>query len=386
MKMVKSMPIESNFKEVSPMKKLFALVLAVLLLSGCAAAPAETTAGTETPPSVTTAPSTEPATEPTTVPTTAPTEPAVPYDTFFSQEIVRPVDYYFYRLFLFNNQITGPDKGTFFYLVDNSSLEFLVVDPELLGYVVLCSRDGDIALRPLSDEKMSVAKPASAEYCAAISEDHSVLWKLPYAENAQPEALYTDPFSRISQPYFFENCLFFLAGVDEDTDGIYRLYVPENRLDLLVKDLPPMTGDLDVTYDVISNVTVAWEIYYKITEAQMEEYWEAPDLMGGKSPQGFFSDVLGQPDVTLAYLEENKYTEELWQYRSALGRYLYGQDTDVIHRYYRNFLTGEERECSGCYTWEAGVVSVVYPDGTRRPVEENSNSELWWLDSYYQKK
>ena len=38
------------------MKKLFALVLAMLLLSGCAAAPAETTAGTETPPSVTTAP------------------------------------------------------------------------------------------------------------------------------------------------------------------------------------------------------------------------------------------------------------------------------------------------------------------------------------------
>ena len=74
------------------MKKLSALVLAMLLLSGCAAAPAETTARTETPPSVTTAPSTEPATEPTTVPTTAPTEPAVPYDTFFSQEIVRPVE------------------------------------------------------------------------------------------------------------------------------------------------------------------------------------------------------------------------------------------------------------------------------------------------------
>ena len=367
------------------MKKLFALVLAVLLLSGCAAAPAETTAGTETPPSVITAPSTEPATEATMVPTTAPTEPAVPYDTFFSQEIVRPVDYYFYRLFLSNDQITGPDKGTFFYLVDDSSLEFLVVDPELLGYVVLCSRDGDIALRPLSDEKMSVAKPASAEYCAAIFEDHSVLWKLPYAENAQPEALYTDPFSRISQPYFFENCLFFLAGVDEDTDGIYRLYVPENRLDLLVKDLP--AGDTEsVTFSIVSNVAVAWAVTRQITQEEMETYWETPDLMGGKSPQGFFSDVLGQPGVTLAYLEENKYNEKLRQYRSALERYLYDQDTDVIHRYYRNFLTGEERECSGCYTYEAGVVSVVFPDGPRRPVEENSNGFLWWLDSYYQKK
>lgn len=46
------------------MKKLFALVLAMLLLSGCAAAPTETTAGTEPAPSVTTAPRTEPTAPP----------------------------------------------------------------------------------------------------------------------------------------------------------------------------------------------------------------------------------------------------------------------------------------------------------------------------------
>ena len=72
------------------MKKLFALVLAMLLLSGCAAAPAETTAGTEPAPSVTTAPRTEPATEPTTVPTAAPTEPVKSYESFFSEEITFP--------------------------------------------------------------------------------------------------------------------------------------------------------------------------------------------------------------------------------------------------------------------------------------------------------
>lgn len=365
------------------MKKLFALVLA-MLLSGCAAAPAETTAGTEPAPSVTTAPKTEPATEPTTVPTTVPTEPAVPYDTFFSQEIVRPVEEQDGRLFLGNVRIYGPSDDLSYLRIDDFSLEVYPLDPELLGQVVLLDAKNNL-VRALSDEKMSIVKPATAEYCVALSEDLHILWKLPYAEGAAPEALYTDPFSRISQPAYFENCLFFLAGVDENTDGIYRLYVPENRLDLLVKDLP--TGDTEsVTFSIVSNVAVAWTVTRQITQEEMETHWETPDLMGGKSPQGFFSDVLGQPDVTLAYLEENKYTEELWQYRSALERYLYGQDTDVIHRYYRNFLTGEERECSGCYTWEAGVVSVVYPDGTRRPVEENSNSELWWLDSYYQKK
>ena len=73
------------------MKKLFALVLAMLLLSGCAAAPAETTAGTEPAPSVTTAPRTEPTAPPATAPTTLPTEPVKSYESFFSEEIACPV-------------------------------------------------------------------------------------------------------------------------------------------------------------------------------------------------------------------------------------------------------------------------------------------------------
>lgn len=366
------------------MKKLSALVLAMLLLSGCAAAPAETTAGTEPAPSVTTAPRTEPTAPPATAPTTLPTEPVKSYESFFSEEIACPVKDSYGELWLDTQAVYGPNSKESYTLVYERTLASLDLPSDNLGRVVLLDKNNKY-LRSLSEEKMYEARPANTEYCAAVSEDQSTLWKLPYAEGAAPEALYTDSFSRISQPAYFENCLFFLAGVDENTDGIYRLYVPENRLDLLVKDLP--AGDTEsVTFSIVSNVAVAWTVTRQITQEEMETYWETPDLMGGKSPQGFFSDVLGQPGVTLAYLEENKYTEELWQYRTALKRYLYDQDTDVIHRYYRNFLTGEERECSGCYTWEEGVVSVVYPDGTRRPVEENSNGFLWWLDSYYQKK
>lgn len=366
------------------MQKLFALVLAVLLLSGCAAAPTETTAGTEPAPSVTTAPTTVPTAPPATAPTTLPTEPVKSYESFFSEEIACPVKDSYGELWLDTQAVYGPNSKESYALVYERTLASLDLPSDNLGRVVLLDKNNKY-LRSLSEEKIYEARPANTEYCAAVSEDQSTLWKLPYAEGAAPEALYTDAYHRLSQPAYFENCLFFMASVDENTDGIYRLYVPENRLDLLVKDLP--TGDTEcVTFSIVSNVAVAWTVTRQITQEEMETHWETPDLMGGKSPQGFFSDVLGQPDVTLAYLEENKYTEELWQYRSALERYLYGQDTDVIHRYYRNFLTGEERECSGCYTWEAGVVSVVYPDGTRRPVEENSNSELWWLDSYYQKK
>ena len=103
------------------MKKLSALVLAMLLLSGCAAAPAETTAGTEPAPSVTTVPRTVPTAPPATAPTTPPTEPAVPYDTFFSQEIVRPVEEQDGRLFFGNVRIYGPSDDLSYIRVDDFS-------------------------------------------------------------------------------------------------------------------------------------------------------------------------------------------------------------------------------------------------------------------------
>lgn len=367
------------------MKKLFALVLAVLLLSGCAAAPAETTAGTEPAPSVTTAPTTEPATEPTTLPTTAPTEPAVPYDTFFSLEIVRPVVERSPRLNFDDVRVYGPNDDANFHLVDNFVVEMFSVDAKLMDYVILIDNQSKFT-RTLSDEKMSEAEPGTAEYCVAVAQDHSVLWKLPYAENAQPEALYTDAFSRISQPYFFENCLFFLAGVDENTDGIYRLYVPENRLDLLVKDLPPITGDLDVTYDVISNVAVAWKIYYQITEAQMEEYWETPGLIGGSTPHEFCQEVTKNPDIQVSDLKVAPNREWMYRYQGALDNLLYEEQGKYsIYRYYEDFLTGETRESYGYPTWDM-YPRVYYPDGSMRPDDEEVNGQLWWLDSYYQKK
>ena len=286
------------------MKKLFALVLAMLLLSGCAAAPAETTAGTEPAPSVTTAPTTVPTAPPATAPTTLPTEPVKSYESFFSEEVLCPVKDSNGELWLDTQAVSGPNSKESYSLVDAYMLARLDLPSDTLGHVVLLDKNNKY-LRSLSEEKMYEARPANTEYCAAVSEDQSTLWKLPYAEGAAPEALYTDSFSRISQPAYFENCLFFLAGVDENTDGIYRLYVPENRLDLLVKDLP--AGDTEsVTFSIVSNVAVAWTVTRQITQEEMETYWETPDLMGGKSPQGFFSDVLGQPGVTLAYLEENK--------------------------------------------------------------------------------
>ena len=367
------------------MKKPFTLILAVLLLSGCAAAPAETTAGTEPAPSVTTAPTTEPTAPPATAPTTLPTEPVKSYESFFSEEITCPVKDSNGELLLDTQAVYGPNSKESYTLVYERTLTVFDLPSDTLGRVVLLDKN-DQYLRSLSDEKMYEARPANTEYCAAVSEDQSTLWKLPYAEGAVPEALYTDPYHRLSQPAYFENCLFFLAGVDENTDGIYRLYVPENRLDLLVKDLPPMTGDLDVTYDVISNVTVAWEIYYKITEAQMEEYWETPGLISGSTPHEFCQEMSENPDIQVADLKDGPNREWMHRYERELDGLLYeDQGKYSIFRYYADFLTGETREAYGYPTWSL-YPRVYYPDGSMRTSDEDMNYQLWWLDSYYQKK
>lgn len=156
------------------MKKLFALVLAVLLLSGCAAAPAETTAGTETPPSVTTAPRTEPTAPPATAPTTLPTEPVKSYESFFSEEIACPVKDSYGELWLDTQAVYGPNSKESYTLVDKRMLASLDLPSDNLGRVVLLDKNNKY-LRSLSEEKMYEARPANTEYCAAVSEDQSTL-------------------------------------------------------------------------------------------------------------------------------------------------------------------------------------------------------------------
>lgn len=178
------------------MKKLFALVLAVLLLSGCAAAPAETTAGTEPAPSVTTAPRTEPTAPPATAPTTLPTEPVKSYESFFSEEIACPVKDSYGELWLDTQAIYGPNSKESYTLVYERTLTVFDLPSDTLGRVVLLDKN-DKYLRSLSEEKMYEARPANTEYCAAVSEDQSTLWKLPYAEGAVRR-----PFTRTPAPGF----------------------------------------------------------------------------------------------------------------------------------------------------------------------------------------
>ena len=310
------------------MKRFAILLILALLLTGCAAAPAqESTAPSTTLPAktepVTTTPSTAPVTEPATEPATEPpTEPAEPYDTYFATEIpIIPHDdggensiYY---------EAPSPE-GQFPTLVSNFLVSQYGWKSEDLGLPALSVHDAK-TYRTIGTDVMAEVHPATLSYCVAVSEDRGTLLRLSYTEGVEPVTLYTDPHGRISSPKVYDQCLFFVAGVDETTNGIYRYYLPDGTVDLLVKDLPT-----------------------------------AADFLATDEP------------------------ERRHQYEDVLEFLLYqGNGKYSVHYYYENFLTGETLEAYGYM--RRLFDDYYYPDGTMRPQEEYSNGMLWWLDSYYQK-
>ena len=222
-------------------KVLAAFLCFALLLTGCAVAPAQestvpsTTLPAKTEP-VATTPSTaptEPATEPATEP---PTEPAEPYDTYFAMEIPIPIqknnegESYIYC------EGARPDGG-FPTLVSEFFISQYGWKSEDLGRPAWTVHDAK-SYHILSEDVMAEVEAATLNYCVAVSEDRGTLLRISYTEGVEPVTLYTDPHGRISSPKVYDQCLFFVAGVDETTNGIYRYYLPDGTVDLLVKDRP----------------------------------------------------------------------------------------------------------------------------------------------------
>ena len=371
------------------MKRFAILLILALLLTGCATAPAqESTAPSTTLPAktepVATTPSTAPVTEPATEPATEPpTEPAEPYDTYFAMEIPVPIqknnegESYIYC------EGARPDGG-FPTLVSEFFISQYGWKSEDLGRPAWTVHDAK-SYHILSEDVMAEVEAATLNYCVAVSEDRGTLLRISYTEGVEPVTLYTDPHGRISSPKVYDQCLFFVAGVDETTNGIYRYYLPDGTVDLLVKDLPATKDGDNIRFQIVSNVTLAWTVMEKPTLQDMEDYWETEfQAFGGKTAHAFFSEVIGKDLPTAADFLATDEPERRHQYEDVLEFLLYqGNDKYSVHYYYENFLTGETLEAYGYM--RRLFDDYYYPDGTMRPQEEYSNGMLWWLDSYYQK-
>ena len=356
-------------------KVLAAFLCFALLLAGCSTAPAqESTAPSTTLPAktepVATTPSTaptEPATEPATEP---PTEPAEPYDTYFAMEIPLPIqknnegESYIYC------EGARPDGG-FPTLVSEFFISQYVHDAK--SYHIL------------SEDVMAEVEAATLNYCVAVSEDRGTLLRISYTEGVEPVPMYTDRYHRLYQPQVYDQCLFFIAGVDSHTNGIYRYYLPDGTIDLLVTGLPLDGSHETIQYWIVSNVTLTWSCSDLPTMEEIEEYWNYDYSDGkGQTPRVFFAEIMEQDFATAADFLAADDIECIRQYEKLLDCWLY-RDKGIYseHYYYQNFLTGEKLEAYG-YNYHQ-INEIYYPDGSERPEEDWPNRNLWWLDSYYQK-
>ncbi|HAB00190.1 MAG TPA: hypothetical protein DCE08_01450 [Ruminococcaceae bacterium] len=246
---------------------------------------------------------------------------------------------------------------------------------DAVGKPVLVSVDPAETVKLLLDEPvLAVAAGSDAAY--AIGMDKSTLWRLPYGDEA-PQTLFTDRFARMDGALeFFEDCVYFTAGADDTHNGIYRLYLPDGSLTLLVSDLPsePMAdGKAPYRFTVVSNHELAWEVYSDLPRLGKEQWEQAvlTDKNGAAvSPKELYGgsyDELAEPEEYLSALEREMHRKDG---SFSAKRFYYHTESDVT-------LT-----CFG-FMYDMTHLSVFYPDASTRPESQHCHESLWWLDEYY---
>ena len=378
------------------MKKLLPLLLLAALLAGCAAAPAETTA-----PSTTTAPATKPTTAPTTVPTTvatqppttAPTEPVVEdHDTYFSHVAATKVietenGYTWDRLpfevpwYVSSVRPEEVESGEFEagtedcpYYFDKKTKTATLMFPEPTGYPV---GDGERFMAVTKDRTKLVMMYPSGEY----------------------EVLRESPDGRLQDGDFLDQCVYFLDAVDEEHDGIYRLYLPDGTVDLMLDDLPRARRDGKFVYgaahdiDVISNVEVQYRIMEWNAAQDMRDSWTEPCIWVESkyvTPQAYYA-LLNDGE----YVSYDQYREDCtkegcpwYDYSDALHRERFVmKDKYDEHYIYWNFLT-DTTQVADSYNVNfcGGEFVFFYPNGVKRSSDMRAQNDFcWWLDPYYTK-
>lgn len=378
------------------MKKLIALLLLAALLAGCAAAPAETTA-----PSTTTAPTAKPTTAPTTTPTTvatqppttAPTEPVVEdHDTYFSHvaatNVIETKDGYTVdRLpfevpwYVSNVRPEAVASGEFEagtegcpYYFDKKTKTATLMFPEPTDYP---SGDGERFMAVTEDGTKLVMMYPSGEY----------------------EVLRESPDGRLQDGDFLDQCVYFLDAVDEDHDGLYRLYLPDGTVDLMLDDLPRARRDGKFVYgaahdiDVISNVEVQYRIMEWNAAQDMRDSWTEPCIWVESkyvTPQAYYA-LLNDGE----YVSYDQYREDCtkegcpwYDYSDALHRERFVmKDKYDEHYIYWNFLTDTTRVADSYnVNFCGGEFVFFYPNGEKRSRDMQSQNDFcWWLDPYYTK-
>ena len=252
-------------------------------------------------------------------------------------------------------------------------------------------------------EPVKPTDPDYDEYFSSVATEYpdwrtanaaSLYWKnnqLIFRHNGTSEVVFETPYGHWDNITLGWNGYysFFDASIDEDTDGLYRIFGPTGQIDLLVSGIPHVKS---VSAGLCSNVEVILLLLTQESLEACQKVWDTEyDFVGinkdGEGLSGTPREVWGYgEDFSLDYLHYT--TAEDGFFRLVRSELPNGITCD---KYYYNTLTGEHHMIHVTNElFSSGnvmrAVSVTYPDGTERPEEMlEKNGSSWWLDDYYTK-
>lgn len=177
----------------------------------------------------------------------------------------------------------------------------------------------------------------------------------------------TEQLGKLGEIYFLnDGVIFFLAGSGEDI-GIYRLYLPEMKCDLLYGDIPADSFMLKLN-PPISNVEVDWKL---VAPEFLEVYRaliEAPDTDPTfyEIYQGTVSSHAPDPDWRIP---------EFWWEDTLIGAAEVATKTYSGKWYYYNATNGVLKMTL------FGYIYLGLPERTLANIEKNG--EEWYLDEWW---
>lgn len=253
-------------------------------------------------------------------------------------------------------------------------------------------------------EPVKPTDPDYDEYFSSVATEYpdwrtanaaSLYWKnnqLIFRHNGTSEVVFETPYGHWDNITLGWNGYysFFDASIDEDTDGLYRIFGPTGQIDLLVSGIPHVKS---VSAGLCSNVEVILLLLTQESLEACQRVWDTyyEDLgvnNSGESLSGIPREVWGNgEDFSLDYIHNSSTEYSFFRLvRSELHSYI------LCDVYYYNTLTGEYHQIQVSSMYPSGNVMlwwqsvVTYPDGTERPEEMlEKNGSSWWLDDYYAK-
>lgn len=160
---------------------------------------------------------------------------------------------------------------------------FTRVDLALGGYdaaeLALVDTGEGVTVRPLSDTPVRELCGLDRDWVYAVTEDSTQIIRVDYLGQIE-EVVFTDLTGCLSNVLLYQHTLYFIAGTEKGTLGIYRLYLPDGSQTILYDQIPADSVGLQLT--PVSSEEMEWCVenpeFTALAEAHLQERMDSMEM------------------------------------------------------------------------------------------------------------